>query len=127
MAALLLTSRSLDAAITILVEPDGAGSRFTVTQDSENPSISLDQVTGGFVTGLRLSPLALYQTPAAADLAGTFAVSAGSVSESGGGPIIPITGLVVDHDPLENQFVARLTLETFFFAESRGDLSIRAY
>lgn len=82
--ALIAATTLSQAAITITVQPDGAGTRFSVSQEADNPSIFLNAVTTGVMSNITLSSSAFTQNLAVVGFVESFAQPLGTLTEIGG-------------------------------------------
>ncbi len=94
---MLLASRA-DAAVSILIQPDGAGATvFTITQTAPNPLLNVAGITG-YALGIDL-PLSIFSISSpvqSSAISGNFATPLGNVTESYGGQQFSIAGLHID-------------------------------
>ncbi len=112
---MLLASRA-DAAISILIEPDGTGATvFTINQTSPNPLLNVAGITG-YALGIDL-PLSMFNISSpvqSSAISGNFATPLGNATESYGGQRFSIAGLHID------EITAYLAFSPIFILSSQS-------
>jgi hypothetical protein len=92
LVAFFLLSAAVQAAITVTISPGVTGTRFSIIQTSQNPTLVFDNLTVGYVSGISLAPGSFDQDPAVFGYTATFAPTIGEVANVIAGDSESLTG-----------------------------------
>lgn len=92
LIAFFILPAAVQAAITVTISPGVTGTRFSITQTSENPTLVFDSLIAGFFSSIPLAPGSFDQDPAVFGYTATFAPTIGEVANVIAGDSESLTG-----------------------------------
>ena len=92
LVALFILPAAVQAAITVTISPGVTGTRFSIIQTSQNPTLVFDNVTVGYVSGISLAPGSFDQDPTVFSYTETFTPTIGLMTNVLAGGAEPVCG-----------------------------------
>jgi hypothetical protein len=111
LLALFLIPAVVQAAITVTISPGLTGTRFNVTQTSENPTLVFDSVTAGYLSGIGLAPESFNQDPTVLGYTDTLTPTVGRVTNVLAGGTSLVNGFLFYFDSETTLYLPGLNLQ----------------
>ena len=92
LVAFFILPAAVQAAITVTISPGATGTRFSIIQTSQNPTLVFDNLTVGYVSSISLAPGSFDQDPTVVGYTATFTPTIGLMTNVPAGDSEPVRG-----------------------------------